>query len=180
MKIGYAILLEEESHNYARMVELDLCKKFGFTMGLKQSPHITVKSPFEIDDIDPFLDYADKIAIETTTFDIEIKGINYFEPNVAYLDIVKNCHLSDMHFKFVQELQENYSIQPDELEGEKMVFHSTLALKDINEKNFTEVKKFMNNYNPHFQFTAKRLGVFYNLGDAGWIVVKIVKLNTIS
>ena len=178
MHVGYAILLDDESHNFARQIELELCDKFQLCWGLKQSPHITIKAPFNARRIEPFVKYLDSLAQQTQPFEIELDGFDYFEPKVIFINVKENAKLKKLHFKILKDLKEKFNIKPHPLEGTSVRFHSTVALEDVTKKKFREAKKYLKKYNPRFRFKVKSFGIFLYLGkDAGWIIVKRVKLN---
>lgn len=178
MRIGFAILLDDKTHNYARTLELELCHKFNLCWGLKQSPHITIKSPFETDKIKPFIKYLDDLAKEITPFEIELDGFGTFGPNTIFLDVKENSHLKKLHFRIIEDLKKKFSIQPNIFEGENVKFHSTLATNDITNEKFIQADEYLKRYHPNFKFKAQKIGVFYYLGeDAGWIVIKKISLS---
>jgi len=178
MNIGFAILLEDEPHNFLRKVELELCEKFSLCWGLKQSPHITIKAPFETNKLDLFVDYLESLAKEINPFEVELDGFNSFGKNVIFLDVKENQQLKDLHFKILNDLLSKFGINQHELEGKNVKFHSTIASGDVTEEKFREAKQYLKKHNPKFKFTAKTLGIFYYLGkDSGWIIVRRIELS---
>lgn len=173
-RIGYAILLDDESHNYAREVELDLSLKFQTRAGLRQSPHITIKPPFFVDDISTHVKYFDQLAKSLKPFKIEIEGFDFFEPKVIFLNVKKNSRLNEIHQKIIKDLQKKYKIEFNpQTEGENVRFHSTVALSDLSEEKFFEAKKYLSKKKPKFSFKAKTLGLFYHLSpEEGWIIYR--------
>ena len=178
MRIGFAILLDDESHNFARQMELELCDKFGLCWGLRQSPHVTIKAPFDTEKLEPFVDYLEGLAKEIVPFDVELNGFNYFKPKVIFLDVKENPSLKDLHFRILKDVKEKFKIEPHQFEGENVKFHSSLALEDVTEEKFEKAKKYLTKYNPNFKFKAKTLGIFYHLGDAGWVIVRRINLKS--
>lgn len=178
-RIGYAVLLDDVSHNYARRMELKISERFHTRCGLRQSPHITIKPPFIVEDIDPFIEYFDRLARETEPFDIELNGIDFFEPKVIFINVEKNPALYALHQKIIADLHKNYGIQPNvKTEGENIRFHSTLALSDLTEENFYKAKEYLKDERPHFRFKASTLGLFFHLSpEEGWIIHRRAKLG---
>ena len=178
MRIGFAILLDDESHNFARKLELELCHNFGLCWGLKQSPHITIKASFVVDDLEPFFVYIDSLAKEVSPFEIVLEGFGYFEPKVIFLDVKENPLLKNLHLRILNDLKAKFNIEPNEFEGENVKFHSTLSLEDVADDKFKEAKEYLlKKYKPRFKFRAKTLGVFYDLGEAGWVIVRRINLK---
>lgn len=178
MNIGFAILLEDECHNYARKLELALCEKLGLCWGLKQNPHITIKAPFETDKLEPFAEYLESLAKEIAPFKVELEGFNYFGKKVIFLDVKENSQLSKLHFRILKDVQNKFHIKPHKLEGKNVKFHSTIATGDVTEEKFDKAKQYLKKYHPKFKFTANTFGIFYYLGeDAGWIIVRRIKFG---
>jgi 2'-5' RNA ligase len=180
MRIGFAILLDNECHNYSRKLELELCEKFGLCWGLKQSPHITIKAPFETEEnLEVFIEYLKRISNDIKPFEIEIKGFGYFGNKVIFLDVKESEELHNIHNRILNYLKENYKINPLKTEGENVKFHSTLATHDVSPEKFERGRNYLvNKYVPSFKFIARTLGIFYYLGEeAGWIIVQRIKLG---
>lgn len=176
MRIGFAILLDGESYNFARQIELELCDKFGLCWGLRQSPHITIKAPFDTNKLEPFVDYLESLAKEIGPFDVELDGFNYFKPKVIFLDVKENPSLKELHFRILKDLKEIFEIEPNPLEGENIKFHSSLALEDVTENKFEKAKEYLTKYKPHFKFKVKTLGIFYHFADVGLVIVRRINL----
>jgi len=112
MQIGFAILLSDEAHNYSRRLELEISRLFNTRSGLKQSPHITIKFPFEINKLPPYEKYFSDLAKTTKPFVVEIDGIAYFEPHVIYLRVVENQNLRDLRFRVIKDLESQFGVKP--------------------------------------------------------------------
>ncbi|PKL36755.1 hypothetical protein CVV38_02540 [Candidatus Peregrinibacteria bacterium HGW-Peregrinibacteria-1] len=177
MRIGFAILLDDESHNFARQVELELCEKFGLCWGLRQSPHITIKTPFDTPDLRPIVNYLEELSTEISPFSIELEGFNSFEPKVLFIDVKDNPALQNLHLRILKDLQEKFQITPSQFEGPNMKFHSSIALEDTTEDKFQEAQAYLSQKKPYFKFKADTIGIFYHLGDAGWAIIRRINLN---
>jgi len=178
MRIGFAILLDDKCHNFARKIELELCDKFGLCWGLKQSPHITIKQPFETKELEPFIKYLKKLAKNCKSFDVKLCGFNYFEPRVIFLDVKDNPSLKKLHFRIIRDMKKIFKIVPRKLEGNSIRFHSTLAVNDVTKARFLKAKEYLKKYKLKFKFRARTLGIFYYLGeDSGWIIVERINLK---
>jgi len=181
MRIGFAILLDDKSHNFARQIELELCHKFGLCWGLKQSPHITIKGPFDTDKLEPFLNYIEDLAQKFHPFEIKIDGFGYFEgeKNVIFLDVKESPKLKEIQMKIISDLKNNFNIQPYDIELHGWKFHSTLATGDVDKEKLVKAKEYLKQFKPKFKFLAKTIGVFYYLGKGdGWIIIRRVKLKS--
>ena len=178
MQIGFGILLDDESYNYARKIELELCNKFDLCWGLKQPPHVTIKAPFKTNNIKPFEDYLGSLAKKIKPFYIDLESFDYFSSNVIFLDVKENKKLLNLHLNIINDLKEDFGIKPNAFEGKNRRFHSTVALEDVTEEKFKKAKKYLQGKNPKFRFKIKTIGLFYYLGKSGgWVVTKKVDLK---
>lgn len=178
-RIGYAVLLDDASHNYARQAELDISQRFQTRGGLRQSPHITVKQPFSVETLGPFAGYLDDLARETAAFPIVLSGIDFFEPKAIFIDVEENEHLRALHTKIIDHLRAEHGIEPNAAIEEKNVrFHSTLATSDLTEENFHKAKEYLKNEKPSFSFQASTLALFLHLSpEEGWIIYRRARLE---
>jgi len=170
MEIGYGILLEDKAFNYIRGLELELFENLGLEAGLRQPPHITIKPPFEVSELQPHFEYLERLARETEPFEISLKGFNSFGEKVLYLDVLQNEKLFDLNKKITSDLSTNV---------DEMILHATLAYNDLNQESFKKAYSIlMQKTLPDFKFVFKKIGLFYRLSnDAGWIIIKKANLN---
>lgn len=177
MQIGLVALLDTHAYNYARELQLKLYERFGVYEELQLEPHITIKYAFETDNLERAEKYFDQLVDQTKRFEIEVKGINYFENEVAFLDIVRNDFLAEMHLKILKDLIEKFSAQPGEFEGAGFNFHITLV-KDLDLEKFKRVKEYLKTENPNFTIVIKKLAI-YLLPEPtdNWFIYKIGKLK---
>lgn len=170
MQIGYGIILEDEIYNFMREMELLLFEKFGLKKGLYQSPHITIKPPFEVDSFEPYMQYLDELCEKTSPFQIELNGFNAFAGKVIYLDVRSNNHLFLAYETIFSDLKKmGVPVLRDD-----MIFHATLAYGDVEAATFAKAYDYLQeHFHPHFSCQTKKIGLFYQLPeDSGWIVIK--------
>lgn len=176
MKIGYAILLNNECHNFIRQIQLELHDQFGFRLS-RQAPHITVKSPFDTDDLNPFADYLERLAREVKPFEIIFDGFNYFTDQVLYLEVVENQQLTDLHWRILHDLKSDFGLEAHDLEGKRMKFHASIAGFG-HRAEYEWTREYLQKYQPKFRFTADTFGLFYYLDEgSGWIVNRRVRFG---
>lgn len=181
MKIGFAILLDDQCHNFARKLEIELYEKFGLSWGFKRNPHITLKYPFEAEEIELIEKYLENLAGRIKQFDIEFSGFNYFDDRVVYLDVKENFLLKKLHLKIVEGLEKKFNVKLDKFEGDNINFHSTVAADNVTKTKFQEVKSYLKKYRPKLKFRAKELGIFCYLEEYPdfAITIKRIKLKNV-
>jgi 2'-5' RNA ligase len=177
MQIGYGIIVEGEIKNFMREIELLLLNKFNLKKGLYQPPHITIKPPFEVNELKLYENYLDDLCEKIESFEVSLKGFNSFGKKVIYLDVEQNQKLYDTYETIFNDIKNKLN---PELTRDDMIFHATLACSDINEETFDKAYKYLQaNYKPEFRFTVKKIGLFYELPNkTGWIIIKEESLHT--
>ncbi|WP_235297199.1 2'-5' RNA ligase family protein [Portibacter marinus] len=169
MKIGYALMLNNECHNFIRKTQFELHQEVGIGMP-RQSPHITIKSPFKIDRLDEYVTYFDHLAANTPAIDITMNSIGFFDEKVIYLEVEQKQELLDWHFKILADMKARFDVNPDPYEGESIKFHASIAGFNKREE-FVRAKTFLSNLDIDLHFRAVELGLFYHLGEGeSWIV----------
>ena len=169
--VGIAVLLDEYLFNKARELEINISKKFLVRKGLSQSPHITVKRPFLVDDekLQELFDYIQELKEDIKPFDITINNYGFFEPTVAYLNVIKSEQLLQLHNTINQDLLKRFSIEIGPREGDDIIFHSTLALSDFDQNTFTEIKNYLLSIPINHTFQIGEIALFYKVDDY-WII----------
>lgn len=176
MTIGFAILPDSGLHNYIRGLQLRLNQKLGIRLS-RQSPHITIKSPFETNDLQAHIDYLEQLAPQIDPFDIRCSGFGTFGKQVLFLRVADNPDLLALHNRILKDLDNQFGIQAHEFEGENVVFHASIAGFRESE-NIEDALAFLKTEHPELVFKARELGVFFHLGGGdGWIVLRRIKLR---
>ncbi len=166
MKIGFVILLEENAcYNFIRKIEIELYEKFGLSWGLKRSPHITIKYPFEIENMGQLEEYLENLAQKTRQFDVEFMEFSSFDNKVIFLDVRENPLLRKLHLKILKDLGKIFGIKGDRFEGERIKFHSTISMDNITKAKFQQIISYLKKYKPEFKFKAKEIGIFCYLKE---------------
>lgn len=176
MTIGFAILLDDRSHNFVRSLQLKLHQELGLSLA-RQSPHITIKVPFESTDIEPYSAYLDGLAGEIQPFEIELNRFNHFGQRIIYLEVAENEALTQLHYKILADLEDQMGIKPHEFEGPNVKFHASLVGVH-SDGEFQSAMEYLKKYSPKFKFQAETLAIFYHLGgDGGWIINRRIPIN---
>lgn len=176
MKIGFAILLDQYGHNLVRSTQLELHQRFGVHLA-RQSPHITVKTPFDVEVLPPYIDYLKEVAESWEPFVISIDGFDSFGEQVIFLNVSQNPVLKALHEHLLSGLKSKFDIDAHEYEGQNVRFHASITAADTEER-FKQAMTYLKKSNPNFTFRATTLGVFYYLGSGnGWIINHKVELG---
>lgn len=93
-----------ESHNFIRKIQLKLHQEMGTGLA-RQSPHVTLKSPFETDEIENHVLFLENLSKSIKPFEIELEGFGSFGEKVIYLAVKRNQELTELHQKILSDVK---------------------------------------------------------------------------
>lgn len=176
-QIGIAILPSNNYSLFVRKQEIYLSKKYNTVRGLLQPPHVTIKWPFETDEINKFDEYCAELAKNIEPFIVNAQGYGFFEPEVIFLKILPSEELLNLHLRILKDLKGKFGIDKNKFEGETQQFHTTLAYEDIKESEFYKAKEELEKgEQPELSFKFNKIGLFKYTGEE-WIIYKVFEVR---
>ncbi len=181
--IGIGALIEGEANNNIRKIELGLADKIGNSKGLGQPPHISVKRSFTVPDLATIAQVEalmHEIAKKSRPFDVGLEGVGSFADKVLYLKVLANDSLQTMHQDYLNAFRPVLPESIGKLEGDKMVFHSTLAM-GLTPEEFKEGKDYLDiapEETYTFTTSINKVGLFLGVDDnSHWVVINEIVLG---
>lgn len=174
MLLAYVILLSDDVHNFLRRVQAEVYQRYDanpWTLSLE--PHVTLKQPFESDEVEPHEQYLEQLAVETEPFELLLRGLGAFEEDgVLFLEVEQDPQLLALQHRILDELR----LDPGEFESghpRPYYFHATIAtgLAPADLKQARELHA----ATPEFRFALDRLGLFRKTEET-WTLYKRVRL----
>ncbi len=175
MDLAYLILLPDDVHNFIRRAQAELYDRYEASPAtLVLEPHITLKQPFEADELGRYEHFFDRLAAETEPFELVMRGFGFFEAEgVVFLDVEQDERLQVMQRRILEELE----LEPAEYESGKPVpyyFHATIAA-GLSPEDLTDARARLDEA-PGFRFPLEQLGMFRRETEGPWTLYKRVKL----
>lgn len=155
-----------------RELQVGVLETLGANRGLTQPPHITIKGPFEIDNLQWHSDYLDTLASQTRPFTVHLKGIRAFGPHAIFIDVLKNPNLHELTQALLSDLPNETHTSFEAVQN--VHHHATLALPDSDEM-FNKAMIHYSDLQVEFEFTVKKLALFYQHADS-WIIYRKARL----
>lgn len=177
MFIGYGVLVPPTVFNRMRELELEFFALYGDNPGLHQPPHITVKAPFETNDLEKHKRYLDSLGAATAPFDVRLGGVSFFDGGVMFLDVERNPVLHDLGRRILNDLSPEATPSPFEGSGQ-VHHHATLAFMDPS--RLEDARREFGTAEGAVTFKAERIGLFLGLGGRNgseWIVIRTAALR---
>jgi len=166
MRCTFALLVNDEIHNYIRKKAVEINRLIGCGFFASQlPPHISLKQPFEIDDIDKAEKYFDVFSKKIQPIKIKIDSI-YNWKNIIGLNVVENAELRNAHKILNIDLKEIFRNSSALHNGNSYHFHATISMGGIarsqHKSEFIEAYEKVKDENLNFEFMANKIVMFYN------------------
>ncbi len=173
--IGY--LIKGEAQKYHHKICSELSNKFEIKYLPATIPsHLTLKAPFEIDNIRIIEEKIEEFLIETKKVKLMLNGFGHFGKEVIFMDIKPNREMSNTHKKLVSKLKEIKILEWKELENKDLKFHLTVATKGI-KLEFDEMWKYLSIHNPSYHLEFDNVAILkYESGK--WVVYKEYEIKS--
>jgi len=155
----------------------EISEKFGVALGISQDPpaHITLKQPFETDDITYMMSFLEDFCATLEAFTYEIEGFDHFDDEVIFMDVVdQDGPLRDVYDELISEIRDMKKIKMGPIDGIGH-FHATVARHDIAEK-FDEIWEFVSSKEISFEQTFDNISIL-KLDNGKWKLVQEVKIK---
>lgn len=153
-------------------LKLEVKEKFNSSHSLNAPPHITLLSPFRLEDEDE--DKLDSLLeVFSQAFEpIEIRFNNYstFPPRVVFIDVEKSPKLMRLQEKLEELARSNTELFNYNYNERPYHPHLTLAFKDLTKKNFHKAWKEFQDRTFDASFKADALYLLKHNGEK-WEVI---------
>ncbi len=170
MKAAIALLTDYETQNVARRMVYALCHNGEIQFfGSLLPTHISLKQPFDFEDMDRLEACFDNLAGRVAPLTVELDGIYYTEwadYAILGLNVIESSALRALHNQINLELREVVADPSAAHDGEVYRFHMTLELGPVVENN--PYKAFYDRLKMkklRFSFVARYLAMFMYKGN---------------
>ncbi len=166
-----AVLPSDEVHNEVRRMQYEVLQQLGATPArraavLTFTPHITLKQPFEVSEVEVYERYLDVLARSVTPFQLVLRGLGSFDgpEGILSLDVQPDPGLVELRERVVRELAD-LGVKPDPIEiGDPAPyrFHMTLGY-GLDGEALAAARRVLREP-PELRFTLERLALFLSVG----------------
>lgn len=170
MQLAYALLVNDEVHNFMRRLEVAIYEQYGSNPAIRLPPHITLKQGFSAGSLKPFEDYLDVLARTVEPFEIVTTGIGSFEQGIIFLDVAQDPRLKTLQRRILEDLS-SHGAAPAPFEDDRYHFHATVA-SGLEVDALHALCQTLKDTRADFRFVFETLGLFYHAGAHGWILYK--------
>lgn len=138
MKATFALHADGEIHNLVRKLSWDIHQKYRTGIDVcRLPPHISLKQPFDISDLDSLSEYMTELAQGLQPFQTLLTHLELIETTmdrlhtgILWLNVQETEFLRGFHERVNHELIERFGNARAEFDGADYHFHMTVAIGD--------------------------------------------------
>ncbi|MDL1944886.1 2'-5' RNA ligase family protein [Chloroflexi bacterium CFX2] len=136
MKATFALLADDKTHNLVRKLSWDIHQKYRTGIDVcRLPPHISLKQPFDISDLDSLTAYMTELTQSLRPFqallthlDLIEATMNGFRTGILWLNVEETETLRGLHNRLNEELTARFGNVPAEFDGADYHFHMSVAI----------------------------------------------------
>jgi 2'-5' RNA ligase len=168
MKAAFALLANVEVHNFVRRLAWGIHEKYHTgTIDARLPPHISLKQPFGISNLDPLEEYMDELAKSIHPFDVTLTELQLVpipfegtEFGLLWIDVQETNDLHRLHDRLNAELTQRFGNTQADFDGAVYHFHMTVMMggqpMDVYRKFYNELPE----TNVNLRYTIRELAMF--------------------
>jgi 2'-5' RNA ligase len=136
MRAAIALLVDHEIHNLMRKLAVDIHREYqtGF-LAATLPPHVSLKQPFQISNLDGLVAYFDGLAQSVEPFEITFTGVEVTstssdsdEYGILWLGVQDKPGLRELHNRINRELSERFKDTEAAFDGSAYRFHASIVI----------------------------------------------------
>lgn len=183
MRATFALLLDGTVRNFISKLALEIHQKYhiGFA-GVQLPPHVSLKQPFQIDDLPAVESYFDELADRIDPFVITLPRIGGpDEIPILWLEVEETAILRELHTRINRELAARLPHTQALFDGPAYHFHATVAAGGQSAQVYKALRAEFASCEVALQTLTRSLALFYYDDDQGtpgnFFVYKVLPLG---
>lgn len=189
MKATFALLANNEIHNLVRKLAWDIHQKYRTGIDVTRvPPHISLKQPFDISDLNLLGKYMTELARSIPPFEVKLTELELMDATIQGLDtgifwlnIEETEILRHLHNRINQELTMRFGNVQAPFDGSEYRFHMTVAMGNQSIETYRRIKDEFSERLTHLKYTVQEIVMFvydeiYSI-KAGYMTYLILPLG---
>ena len=168
MKATFALLADNRIHNLVRKLSWDIHRKYRTGIDVcRLPPHISLKQPFDVSDLDSLTKYMAEYSASITPFEAKLThlelieaAIGEIESGILMLNVLETETLRGLHNRLNQELTARFGNVPATFDGPDYHFHMTVAIGGVPVETYQMIEKEFSDRLVNLQYTVQELVMF--------------------
>lgn len=168
MKATFALLADRKVYNLVRKIAWEANRKFGIGIDTARlEPHVSLKQPFQVLDLQHLETYMGKLAASISPFDVHITRIQAvptkiddLETGILWFDIEETSTLRELHQRINNDLEKLFGPTPALFDGDEYHFHMTIAMGNKTFEIYQSIVEWHQADSMDYHFEATELALF--------------------
>lgn len=133
-----AIMPPAEIRDRITQLKKEFSEKYSSKQALKSPPHITLHMPFRWKDkkVDQLHTFVKNINKRLEPFEVALKGFDFFEPRVVFVNVLPNDALRRLQSEIVQQARKELLLDNANYKDRPFHPHMTIAFRDLKKPMF--------------------------------------------
>lgn len=192
MRVAFALLVDYAVHNVMRKLALAANRTYGTGFVAAQlPPHVSLKQPFPVQDLDAVEAYFDDFAASIPPFDLTLTQLDVQvgagptgKSVVLWIDVRETPLLRGLHNRLNEELAQRFAHTAAPFDGTGYRFHATIALSAQSPDVYRRMARDYSRRRIDLTYTVRDIALFDYDDDAiapgTYITYKILPIGTIT
>ncbi|MDP4144340.1 MAG: 2'-5' RNA ligase family protein [Bacillota bacterium] len=158
MRYVIVCLVEGEALVFHEKLTSEVCKLFQLRR-TKLPAHITLKAPFEAENISELEKIIEDFTSSNTKAPMKLEGYKNFRRDVVYMDVQPSKEAVEIHDRLSDSLKKLPWLEWKANEGKNKVFHCTIVSKKVGNK-FQDVMNHVSRYPYKYTIDFDNITIF--------------------
>lgn len=192
MKAAFALLADREIHNAVRKLSWTIHGKYHTGIDIcRLPPHVSLKQPFNIANLDLLEEYMTDLANSVPGFEIKLTGLQLIEATmgelhtgILWLNVEETETLRGLHNRLNEELTSQFGDVSAPFDGLGYHFHMTVAMGGQPYETYQTIYAEFSNKLRDMQYHVREIGLFVydeiNEMNPGYVIYKILPFASLA
>jgi len=188
MKAAFALLADHQTHNLVRKLSWNIHSKYRTGIDIcRLPPHVSLKQPFSISDLDGLEEYMTELAAGISPFELHLTRLELIPTNmdgptgILWMNVHETETLRRLHERINMELTARFGDVSAPFDGLEYHFHMTVAMGGQPLELYRRAYDEFNGYLKDLRYVAREIGLFVyddmNEKNMAYINYKILPLE---
>ena len=151
-----------------------VAKKFNSKHALNAPPHITLHMPFKLKDkkLDKLKSLMSEINYGLVPFQVVLKGFDFFEPRVVFVNVIENEPLMQLQKEVVKSCRRHLNLDNANYKNRPFHPHVTVAFRDLKKASFFEARTYFETKKFEVEFNIEEVSLLRH-DEGKWNVIEL-------
>jgi 2'-5' RNA ligase len=189
MKAAFALLADHQTYNLVRKLSWDIHRKYRTGIDIcRLPPHVSLKQPFSISDLDEVEKYMTELAAGISPFEVHLTGLELIpadmdglQSGILWMNVQETDVLRGLHERINRELASRFEDVSAPFDSLEYHFHMTVVMGGQSLELYRKIYDEFSGRLKDLRYTVREIGLFVyddvNEKNIAYINYKNLPLN---